>query len=86
MLEKGLIEEKIRKIIKKNTLYKDSIYEIKNDESLQIDSVDALEVLVALEEVFDITISDEELFPQTLENISQIVDFIYKKLSLLKSI
>lgn len=86
MSEKSLIEEKIRKIIKETTSYKDSIYEIKKDESLQLNSTELLEVLVGLEEVFDITISDEELLPKTFENISQVVDFICKKLSLLKSI
>jgi len=47
---------------------------------LGLDSVDALRLVAALEEEFDITIEDMELTPSTLESVGSIISLIRSKL------
>ncbi|MBQ9061679.1 MAG: acyl carrier protein [Eubacterium sp.] len=46
---------------------------------LGIDSIDAVELVMALEEAYDVKIADEEA--ATLEKVSDIVTFIEKKIA-----
>ena len=45
---------------------------------LGLDSVDALRLVAALEEEFDITIDDTELTPSTFEHIGSLVSLVRK--------
>lgn len=49
-------------------------------ESGMIDSTGILEVISFLEETFDIKIKDQELLPENLDSISNIQNFIGRKL------
>lgn len=58
--------------------------EIGNDELLfeggiGLDSVDGLELLVAIERAFDIEIDDSDLGGEVLKNVHSLVDFIERK-------
>jgi len=50
-------------------------------ESGMIDSTGILEVISFLEEVFSIKIMDDELVPENLDSISNIVSFLGRKLA-----
>lgn len=58
------------------------IDDIKNDadlfNDLQFDSLDAVTLALALEEAFDIAISDEQI--SLVKTVDQIVDFVYGEL------
>ena len=74
MLEKimGLLAKQLR--IDVNTLSPDTNI----IEDLGADSLDVVEMLMAIEENFGITVSDEEAI--TLKTISDVADFIERKL------
>jgi acyl carrier protein len=47
-------------------------------QGLGLDSVDALRIIAALEEEFDITIDDTALTPSTFEHIGALVSLVHK--------
>lgn len=56
---------------------KDIKVEDKLAEDLGMDELDAVEVIMGLEEVFDITISDEEA--EKLSTVDDVVAYVYSK-------
>ena len=46
-----------------------------------IDSTGVMELIMFLEETFEITIADEELIPENLESIDRIARFVDRKLT-----
>jgi len=48
-------------------------------EGLGLDSIDALELVVAIEKQFDVIIEDEEVGRQAFASISALADFIVEK-------
>jgi acyl carrier protein len=77
------IAETMRQFIIENFLFGE-------DESLQkdtsflengiIDSPGILELVVFLEETYEITVEDEELVPENLDSIGNVVQYLGKKL------
>jgi len=78
-----LIEEKIRIFIQDNFLLGDKNKVIKEDESfLQggiIDSTGVLELVNFIEETYKIKVEDEELVPENLDSIKNLVAYIKRK-------
>ncbi len=76
-------EQKIRNFILENYLFSDDPSELdSNDSFLEqgiIDSTGILEVLFFLEEVFDVKVDDDEILPENLDSVHNIVNFIAKK-------
>lgn len=68
--------EKVKDIIVEtiNCNQEDVTLEAKLKEDLDADSLDAVELNMALEEAFDLTISDEDLL--TFVSVKDIVDYI----------
>jgi acyl carrier protein len=78
-----LIEEKIKSFIQDNFLLGDKNRVIKEDESfLQggiIDSTGVLELVNFIEETYKIKVEDEELIPENLDSIKNLVAYIKRK-------
>lgn len=75
---------KIREIIKDNLKLDCDPKEIKGTDliaELGINSVDALEILVWVETVFDITIDDDDLNIDIMETLDHLADYIERKMS-----
>ena len=76
------ISKKVREFIAANYYAADSTY-LKDDASLLdmgiIDSTGVLEVIGFLETEFDIAIEDEEMVPENLDSIENIVAFVRRK-------
>lgn len=57
--------------------------ELKNDHSFLdmgiLDSMGILEVIALLEDDFNITVEDEEMIPENLDSINNLLAFIQKK-------
>jgi len=90
ILEKKDIENRVKKIIIERLNLKISAEDIISDapifqgsevdggkKGLGLDSIDALELVVGLNNEFDVTVSDEDMF--IFENVDKIVDFIMTK-------
>lgn len=78
-----LIEDKVKSFIQDNFLLGDKNKVIKEDESfLQggiIDSTGVLELVNFIEETYKIKVEDEELIPENLDSIKNLVSYIKRK-------
>jgi len=77
------IEERLKSFIVNNFLLGDKNRVIKNNESfLQggiIDSTGVLELVNFIEETYKIKVEDEELVPENLDSIQNLITYIQKK-------
>ena len=77
------MEEKLRTFIQNNFLLGDKNRTIKKDESfLQngiIDSTGVLELVNFIEETYKIKVEDEELVPENLDSIQNLIAYIQRK-------
>ena len=77
------IESSIRTYVLENYLFTDDQSELdSNDSFLEkgiIDSTGVLEIILFLEEEFAIKVADQEMVPDNLDSVSNIVNFIEKK-------
>ncbi len=78
-------EEKIRNYILENYLFTDDQTALENSDSFLnkgiLDSTGILEVIYFLEDDFGIKIEDEEMIPENLDSVSNILSFLNRKAS-----
>ncbi len=76
-------EAKIRNYILENYLFTDDQSALISDDSFMdkgiLDSTGILEIIFFLEEDFDISIEDEEMIPDNLDSVNNILAFINRK-------
>lgn len=76
-------KEKVKNYILENYLFTDDQNALKDDDSfLQqgiIDSTGILEVIYFLEDEFGIAVADEEMVPENLDSVNNLVKFIASK-------
>ena len=81
-------KEKVRNYILENYLFTDDQSALKDGDSfLQqgiIDSTGILEVIYFLEDEFGITVPEEEMVPENLDSVNNIVLFVNTKLAAAK--
>lgn len=79
------IETQIRTYVAHNLLFSDNGFEYADDDSfLQegiIDSVGVLELVLFVEETFDVTVPDHEITPDNFDTVNKLADYIRSKLS-----
>lgn len=79
------IDHQVRDFISENFLFGQSADKLSNDDSFLengiIDSTGVLELVTFLEQTFPVTIQDEELVPDNLDSINNLVRFIEGKLN-----
>ncbi|MGE5632568.1 MAG: acyl carrier protein [Caulobacteraceae bacterium] len=81
-MDKAEISKKVKEIIIKSLgLKKDSSEIIGQDliAELGINSIDALEIFVWIENTFEIQISDEDLSAELIASLEGLTDYIYNK-------
>lgn len=75
--------QQIRRHIMENYLFTTDDGELADADSLMlqgiIDSTGALEVILFLEETFDITVDEEEMIPDNLDSVDKIVAYLGRK-------
>ncbi|MDB4806584.1 acyl carrier protein [Pseudomonadales bacterium] len=73
----------LRKFILENYLYTEDESALKDDDSFLgsgiLDSMGILEVIDLLNEVFSIEVEDDEMIPDNLDSINDLLAFIKKK-------
>lgn len=84
--ENGMsLEGKIRNYILENFLFTDDESAIDVNASFLeegiLDSTGILEVIMFLEEEFDVKVLDEEMIPENLDSVANLIKFISKKTS-----
>ena len=66
-----------------NYLFTTDDSELQDADSLMlrgiIDSTGAMEMILFLEETFEITVAEEEMVPENLDSVDKIVDFMGRK-------
>ncbi len=79
------IEEKIRTHIAETILFSPVGYPYANDASFLennvIDSMNIMELVIFLEETFNIQIADHEILPENFDSVTQMADFVRSKLA-----
>jgi acyl carrier protein len=79
------IEENIRTFVIENFIFDENPDQLENDQSFLesgiIDSTGILELVSFIEEHYSIKIEDEELIPDNLDSLNNVVKFINKKLN-----
>ena len=76
-------EAKVRDYILENYLFTDDQSELDNGDSLLdrgvIDSTGIMEVILFLEEEFGVSVEDDEMVPENLDSVDNLVKFIKAK-------
>ena len=76
-------ENKVREYMLENYLFTNDQNALANEDSFLdkgiIDSTGILEVIMFLEEEFGISVDDEEMVPENLDSVNNIVGFINRK-------
>ena len=80
------IEQQLREYILDNFLFTDDQSILNNGDSFLVkgilDSTGILEVIYFLEDEFGIKVEDEEMIPENLDSINNLVAFVNKKTNL----
>ena len=81
------IEAKIRTYIAHNLLFSDNGFTYNDDDSfLQegiIDSIGVLELVLFVEETFDLIVPDFEITPDNFDSVNKLTNFIRRKLAII---
>ncbi len=76
------VENKIREYIAENFLFGEAEPVGQNDSFLDkgiIDSTGILEIIMFLEEEFGVKVADNEMLPENLDSVANIVQFLARK-------
>ena len=77
------IEAKVRDYILENYLFTDDQSQLNSSDSFLdkgiIDSTGILEVIMFLDEEFGVTVEDDEMVPENLDSVNNLVKFIGSK-------
>lgn len=79
------VEQRVRAYILENYLFTDDAAALNNGDSFLekgiIDSTGIMEVIFFLESDFGITVEDEDMVPENLDSVDNIVAFVNRKLA-----
>lgn len=82
------IENDVREFVSENFLFGRSDVSLEGDDSLLeeglIDSTGVLELVMFIEDRFDVTVDDEDLVPDNLDSINRLISFIESKVEAAK--
>ncbi|MBL7064968.1 MAG: acyl carrier protein [Anaerolineae bacterium] len=77
------IEEQVRQYIANNFLFSDNGYQLSDDASFLeegiVDSTGVLELVMFVEETFDVTVEDDEIVPESFDSVSRLAAYVRRK-------
>jgi len=78
-----IIEKQVRQYIADNFLFSDDGYQLSDDASFLeegiVDSTGVLELVMFVEETFNVRVEDEEIVPDNFDSVSQLAAYIRRK-------
>jgi acyl carrier protein len=79
------IEGQVRQYIADNFLFSEDGYQLSDDVSFLeegiVDSTGVLELVMFVEETFDVTVEDEEIVPENFDSVSRLAAYIRRKIA-----
>jgi acyl carrier protein len=79
------IEDQIRQYIAENFLFVEDGYQLADDvsflEEAIVDSTGVLELVLFVEETFDVKVIDEEITPENYDSVSRLAAYIRRKVA-----
>ena len=79
------IEEQVRQYIADNFLFSEDGYQLSDDVSFLeegiVDSTGVLELVMFVEETFNVTVEDEEIVPENFDSVSRLAAYIRRKIA-----
>jgi acyl carrier protein len=79
------IEEKIRQYVAENFLFSDDGYQLSDDASFLengiVDSTGVLELVMFVEEIFEIRVEDDEILPENFDSVSYLARYVRDKVA-----
>ena len=79
------IEEQVRQYIADNFLFSEDGYQLPDDVSFLeegiVDSTGVLELVMFVEETFNVTVEDEEIVPENFDSVSRLAAYIRRKIA-----
>ncbi len=77
------IEQQIKVYILENLLFSDNGHKLPEDVSFLeegiVDSTGVLELVMFVEETFDVTVEDEEIVPENFDSVAQLAGYVRRK-------
>jgi acyl carrier protein len=77
------IENQVKTYILENFLFSNNGYELAEDASFLeegiVDSTGVLELVMFVEETYNITVQDEEIVPENFDSVAQLTAYIRRK-------
>ncbi len=78
------IEKQIREYLTEEVLFSDDSIEYSNDDSLLeagvVDSVAVMEMILFVEETFNVEVADQEITPDNFDSVNRLANFIRSKM------
>jgi len=78
-----ILETSIRSYVLRNFLFTDDDGQLQNDVSFLeegiVDSTGVLELVMFVEETFDIAVEDEEILPENFDSVAQLARYVQTK-------
>jgi len=79
------VKKLVRQYIADNFLFSDDGYQLSDDASFLeegiVDSTGVLELVMFVEEVFNVTVEDEEIVPANFDSVSRLAAYIRRKMA-----
>ncbi len=79
------IKDAIRAYIAQNILFSDHGYPYPDDASFLnegiTDSTNVLELVLFVEETFQVTVADHEIMPENFDSVSKLADFVRRRMN-----
>ncbi|HIE39207.1 MAG TPA: acyl carrier protein [Anaerolineales bacterium] len=77
------VEATIRRYILESFLFTDDESQLPDDASFLeegiVDSTGVLELVMFIEETFDISVEDEEILPENFDSVTQLARYVHRK-------
>jgi acyl carrier protein len=77
------IEEQVKQYVAENFLFSDDGYQLSEDASFLeegiVDSTGVLELVMFVEETFNVTVEDEEIVPANFDSVSRLAEYVRRK-------
>jgi acyl carrier protein len=79
------IEVQVRQYLAENFLFSDDGYPLPDDASFLeegiVDSTGVLELIMFVEERFEVSVEDEEIVPENFDSVAQLAGYIRRKVT-----